>query len=244
MESATTSASLKLAGVSLTVGQRRLLDRVELSIDPGALRVLFGGNGAGKTTLLRLIAGLEAPDTGEIQIGNRTVSRGGAVLVPPHARGTALVFQEGALWAHLSVERHLRFGLERRISEAAERDHRVAEALGFFGLEADRNRYPGQLSGGEQQRLNLARALVQPASLFLLDEPTVHLDLASQRPLTRALAETLRARGATVLWVTHSLAEIELLGAPVSVLSGGRIAADLPAEEIEPWLRAQEQLPA
>ncbi len=243
MDSAAAGASLKLAGVSLTRGRRRVLDRIDLTVDAGELRVLFGGNGAGKTSLLRLIAGLETPDRGEIRISDRTVSHAGAVLVPPHARGIAVAFQEDALWPHLSVKRHLRFGLDRRVSDPAERERRVGDALAFFALEAERRRYPGELSGGEQQRLNLARALVQPAALFLLDEPAAHLDLASQRPLTRALADTLRERGATVLWVTHSLEEIDLLGARVSILSNGRIAAEVEAEEIEDWLDAQEGLP-
>lgn len=230
------NAVLEIADLALTRNGRPLLAGIDLELAAGELRLLVGESGAGKTTLLRLIAGFEIPDAGRIAIGGRQVSAAGAILAPPHERGLGMSFQDGALWPHLSVEQHLRFGLDRRIAKRSEQDARIEELLELAGLSDRRRERPGHLSGGERQLLGLARSLVQEPKLLLLDEPLAHVDLRAQRRVASTLLRHLEAHSITALWVTHRPEEVALVGARVAVLSSGRVERELAASEFDTWL--------
>lgn len=219
---------LEVLQVSLRRGGRGILRDVNLRLERGETRILAGASGAGKTTLLRIIAGLEAPDSGVVSLEGRALSEAGRILVPAHQRGVSMSFQDGALWPHLSAERHLRFGLDRRLPHRDERDALVEELLEFAGLTARRHERPGRLSGGERQRLGLARALAQQAPILLLDEPLAHVDLRAQRKLAGRLAVRLQSQGVTALWVTHHVQELSFLEATVSLLEEGTLRPPQP----------------
>jgi len=228
---------LKITDVAVTRNGRRLLDGVDLHLELGEVGLLVGASGTGKTTLLRLVAGLDVPDRGRIAIAGRIVSTAGEALIPPHQRGVSMSFQDGALWPHLSVERHLRFGGCGRMAKRSGQDAFVNELLDLAGLSARRHERPGHLSGGERQLLGLARALAQEPRLLLLDEPLAHVDLRAQRRVAATLLRHLRECSITALWVTHRPEEVSFVGGTVSVLSDGRIERQLSAAEFEAWLR-------
>ncbi|MBY0528145.1 MAG: ABC transporter ATP-binding protein [Gemmataceae bacterium] len=204
---------------------------VTLHVADGELMVLVGPSGCGKTTTLRLIAGLERPSGGSLQIGQRDVTR-----VPPYQRDVAMVFQRHALYPHLSVRQNLRFGLQltRPLLEwfrsSALDEARVHEAARLLDLENVLNRRPGELSGGQQQRVALGRALVRQPSVFLLDEPLSHLDAELRTEVRRELHLLQRRLRATMIYVTHDSVEAMTLADRVAVLDGGRLQqADVPA---------------
>jgi ABC-type Fe3+/spermidine/putrescine transport system ATPase subunit len=168
---------LRLRAVTKRFSGRAVVDFVSLAVDAGEIVALLGASGSGKTTLLRLIAGLETPDGGEIRIDGERVAEAGRNLLPPHRRGVGFVFQDLALWPHLTVEGNLNFVLASARTPKRERKERIAETLRMARVEDFARRYPAQLSGGEQQRAALARAVVGKPRLLLLDEPMAHLDL-------------------------------------------------------------------
>ncbi|MDQ2872208.1 MAG: ABC transporter ATP-binding protein [Candidatus Eremiobacteraeota bacterium] len=199
-------------------GQHIALDGVSFSIPQGRTLVVLGPSGAGKSTLLRLLAGLERPDAGTVRFGDRDVAD-----VPPERRGVALVFQDDALFPHLSVYDNLAFGLRvRKAAESSirERVTEIARALAIEGHLRDR---PGRLSGGERQRASIARAILSEPYMLALDEPLAHLDPAL-RERVRSQFKAYRAhfRG-PALYVTHDHAEAFALADELAVLMDGRI---------------------
>jgi iron(III) transport system ATP-binding protein len=194
------------------------VDHLTLAITPGEVFALIGPSGSGKSSTLRLIAGFERPDSGSISIDGRLVA-GPHEFVAPEHRGVGMVFQDYALFPHLSVDKNVRFGL--RGTPRTAQDARVAELLRLVELESLQARYPHQLSGGEQQRVALARALAPRPGLLLLDEPLSNLD-ADLRARTRLeLARMLRAAGTTTIMVTHDQQEAFEIGDRVGVLMNG-----------------------
>ena len=182
----------------------------------GELLVVLGPSGCGKSTVLRLIAGLEAPSSGQIRIGERDVTE-----LAPGSRNVSMVFQSYALFPHLTAAENIGFGLVVRDVRRAEVRERVARAAELAGCEQLLERRPSQLSGGERQRIALARALVREPDVFLLDEPLSNLD-AELRTRTRAELKQLHARvGATMLYVTHDQIEALTLGQRIAVLRDG-----------------------
>ena len=170
------TAAVGISGVSKRLGSHPALTAVSLVVPPGGAVVILGPSGCGKTTLLRLIAGLEVPDAGTITIHGTLVSAPGRTLVPPNVRGIGFVFQDLALWPHLTVAEHLGFVLgSMRVPRAQRRPH-IQQALDMVRIGTLRDRHPHQLSGGEQQRVALARALVSHPRVLLLDEPLSSLD--------------------------------------------------------------------
>jgi iron(III) transport system ATP-binding protein len=193
---------------------------LSMTVAPGEILALLGPSGCGKTTTLRLIAGFESPDAGLVEIRSQCVA-GRDVFIPPEARGVGIVFQDYALFPHLSVGGNVGFGLAGH--ERAARERRVAEVLELVGLGTLARRYPHELSGGQQQRVALARALAPAPALLLLDEPFSNLD-ADLRALMRAeIAKILRTTGTTALFVTHDQQEAFTLADRVGVLHAGRL---------------------
>lgn len=179
---------------------RAVLDAVDLDLWPGTVTMLTGRSGSGKTTLLRLIAGLDAADAGEIRIVGRLAS-GPAPLIPPHRRGVGMVFQQPALWPHMTVADHLQFALgDRPTPAAAARAQEVMALVGIAGLSGKR---PAELSGGEAARAALARAIAPAPTCLLMDEPLAHLDSALRHEIAALLGRVTATTRAATLIVTH-----------------------------------------
>jgi ABC-type sugar transport system ATPase subunit len=200
----------------------RALNAVDLDVAPGELTVLVGPSGSGKTTLLRLIAGLDQPTAGTIRFGGKDVAG-----VPPHQRNVALVFQNLALYSHLNVAQNLAFGLNNQKNEGG----KVAEVARMLGIEHLLHRLPADLSGGEQQRVALGRAIVRQPDVLLLDEPLASLDAPVRRSLRRELKRIQRDLGAPTIYVTHDPHEALTLGDRIAVIDRGRLEQlGLPAD--------------
>ncbi len=193
---------------------------VTLSLKAGDIGVLIGPSGCGKTTLLRAVAGLEPVTGGEIRLTKSVVSSA-TLSVPPELRRIGMVFQEYALFPHLSVGRNVAFGIHQL--PRAEQAARVAEVLKLVGLEGNEHRYPHELSGGQQQRVALARALAPRPQLMLLDEPFSNLDVDLRERLAHEVRGILKAAGATALFVTHDQFEAFAIGDVIGVMNGGHL---------------------
>jgi iron(III) transport system ATP-binding protein len=201
---------------------RPAVDGVTLSLGRGQIGVLIGPSGCGKTSLLRAIAGLERLQAGRIAIEGKPLADAGAQLhVAPEARRIGMVFQDYALFPHLSIADNVAFGL--RQLDRAERERRIAEVLDLVGLAHAAKRAPHQLSGGQQQRVALARALAPSPRLLLLDEPFSSLDVDLREHLSQELRAILQAAGTTALFVTHDQAEAFAIGDVVGVMHQGRL---------------------
>jgi len=203
------------------------VDQVSLDVLDGELFTLLGPSGCGKTTLLRLIAGFHRPDAGCIRFDERDVTD-----LPPYARNIGMVFQNYALWPHMTVFQNVAYGLRLRRVRGAELEARVAEGLRKVNLSGLGARYPGQLSGGQQQRVALARALVLSPDILLLDEPLSNLD-AKIRVQVRAEIRTLQQElGITTVYVTHDQEEALSLSDRVAVMREGRVLQLGPPREL------------
>ncbi|MCO5356033.1 ABC transporter ATP-binding protein [Acidovorax kalamii] len=193
---------------------------VTLSLKAGDIGVLIGPSGCGKTTLLRAVAGLEPVTGGEIRLTKSVVSSA-TLSVPPELRRIGMVFQDYALFPHLSVGRNVAFGIHQL--PRAEQAARVAEVLKLVGLEGSEHRYPHELSGGQQQRVALARALAPRPQLMLLDEPFSNLDVDLRERLAHEVRGILKAAGATALFVTHDQFEAFAIGDVIGVMHEGHL---------------------
>jgi iron(III) transport system ATP-binding protein len=237
------TAALGLDGVTLTYRDQRALDRVDLGVAAGEIVALLGPSASGKTSLLRAVLGFAVPEKGTVSVGPDVVSRAGRSWVAPEDRNLGVVFQDLALWPHLTVEGHLSFGLEARGIDRAQAKDRIAAILRRLGLVGSTLRYPGQLSGGQRQRVAIARALVLEPRAVLLDEPLANVDVELKRDLLALLAELFRGKSTTVLHVTHDLREAAVLADRVAVMEAGRIVqqgtiADLGRAPATPFVSA------
>ncbi|HYU15854.1 MAG TPA: ABC transporter ATP-binding protein [Candidatus Acidoferrum sp.] len=218
------TAPIEIADLACRLGGREVLAGITLRLEPGETLALLGPSGAGKSTLLRAILGLLAPSAGEVHIGGRLASAAGRVIVPPEERRLGMVFQDLALWPHLTVAGNLRFVLRARRLERADEARAIAEALESVGLAGLAERYPAALSGGERQRVAVARALVARPRAVLLDEPLANLDVALRAELVALFRTVLRDAGVPAVHVTHDPAEALALAHRVAVVEAGRIA--------------------
>jgi len=215
------AASIVAEGLTRRYGRKTAVDEAGLTLSAGEITCLLGPSGCGKSTLLRLIAGLETPDAGTVRTPDRILSGPGAAFVPPEQRDIGLVFQDYALFPHLTVARNVAFGLADL--PAAEREARVKAQLQRVRMHEHADAWPQALSGGEQQRVALARALAREPAVVLLDEPFSGLDGRLKAEVRAAALAALRASGAAVLVVTHDAEEAMMMGDRLALMRHGRI---------------------
>ncbi|WP_174875789.1 ABC transporter ATP-binding protein [Vogesella oryzae] len=211
---------LELVSVSQCYGDKKIIDQLSLALEAGEIGCLLGSSGCGKTTVLRCIAGFEPLLDGEIRLDGRGIASA-AANVPAHQREIGMVFQDYALFPHLSVVENVGFGLGG-LSRSA-RARRVAAMLEVVGLAAYGKAYPHELSGGQQQRVALARALAPQPRLLLLDEPFSNLDVDLRERLSREVREILKSQGTTAILVTHDQHEAFAMADKVGVMAQGRL---------------------
>ncbi|MFT4891849.1 MAG: iron(III) transport system ATP-binding protein [Halobacteriales archaeon] len=220
---------LELDRVSKRFGSESAVEDLSLSVREGEILTLLGPSGCGKTTTLRLVAGLERPDDGEVRLDGESVAGQGRYTAP-ETRDVGVVFQEFALFPHLTAEENVAFGLEDW--PAAERKARVDELFDLVGLEAQRGAYPDELSGGQQQRVALARSLAPKPSILLLDEPFSNLDVDLRVEMREEVRRILKDAGVTAISVTHDQEEALSLSDRVAVMHEGAIEQVGPPERV------------
>ena len=223
------SADLSLDDVRVVydgaAGPVTVLEHFTLALPAGAIGCLLGPSGCGKTTALRAIAGFEPVRAGTIRLGEVLLSAP-HVHLPPERRRVGMMFQEYALFPHLTAAQNVAFGLRRR--GAAQRSARVADMLALVGLDESGARFPHELSGGQQQRVALARALAPAPALLLLDEPFSNLDASARERLSGEVRTILKSAGQTAVLVTHHEAEAQAMADRVGVMRNGRLASWAP----------------
>jgi iron(III) transport system ATP-binding protein len=215
------SVVLGLDHIRKSFGLRLLLDDLTLGICAGQATALVGRSGVGKTTVLRIVAGLEAPDAGDVWIQGQLVTRAREIRVPPHKRGIGFVFQDLALWPHMTVAKSLDFVLRSAnpLIGRIERRRSVEDMLRMAQIQSLGDRYPHELSGGEQQRAAFARALVHRPPLLLLDEPFSSLDADLREEMRTTLGELRAKLGFTMVFVTHDRQEATAIADQTVVLT-------------------------
>src|SRR3954449_12598227 len=213
-----TAASVRLKELTKLFGETRAVDRVSLTIEPGGMVALLGPSGCGKTTTLRMIAGLVEPNAGDIILDGKPITH-----VPVHRRNIGMLFQNYALFPHMTVAENIAFGLETRGIKRAAAAERVARALQLVQLPEYGSRMPGQLSGGQQQRGGLARALVVEPALLLLDEPLGALDKALRQSMQVELRALQQRLGVTTVMVTHDQDEALTMADRIGIMRDGRV---------------------
>jgi len=224
-------AALECHQLTVSYASRRVLSGLDLRVGPAEAVALLGPSGCGKTTLLNTVAGFVAPHAGTIRIGARLVADGRR-SAPPEDRAIGVVFQNYALWPHLTALDNVAYPMRRdgaAPTDARRRAHALLERMGVGQLAGAR---PAQLSGGEQQRVGVARALARRAALYLFDEPTAHLDTALRGVLQEELAAQRAALGAAVVYATHDVSEAFVLADRVALMRSGGVVQVGPAREI------------
>ena len=221
------TAHVRVSHVTKRFGGVTAVDDVSFEVPKGSFATLLGPSGCGKTTTLRMIAGFYDPDLGDIEIGGRRVNE-----LPVHRRGTAMVFQDYALFPHMTVSDNVAYGLRVAHASRADRERRVTETLAFVGLTGLGDRWPSQLSGGQQQRVAVARALVIEPQVLLLDEPLSNLDAKLREQLRVEMRILQRRLGMTFVYVTHDQEEALSLSDWVAVMNAGKVEQAGPPWEI------------
>ncbi|MFA5362316.1 MAG: ABC transporter ATP-binding protein [Candidatus Omnitrophota bacterium] len=218
---------IELKSVNKSFGGREILRNVSFRVEKGKKMVLLGPSGCGKTTILRLIAGFEKPDTGAIFL-NGTDADGRA----PRKRNIGLVFQDLALWPHMSIKDNISFCLKDSAYTLKKKGEKICELLDLVGMTKHIGCYPAQLSGGEQQRAALARALASKPEILLLDEPLSDLDLMLREELQGVIIDLQKKLNITVLLVTHNQDEAFIMADSITVIKEGKVEQSAPADEI------------
>ena len=217
---------IELTDIGRSFGQVHALAGVTMRIGPAARLAVLGASGSGKTTLLRLIAGLEIPDSGEIRMDGRVVSRAGWAL-EPHLRDIGFVFQKPCLWPHMTVAQNVDFAIAG--VPKTERRARLDSVLETTGLADLGGRYPSELSGGQERRVALARAIVRQPRNLLMDEPLTSLDSEAKGEMLELVSRTVKLHGCTLVYVTHDKAEADALADETVLLRDGRLVPLQPA---------------
>ncbi|MCX7786799.1 MAG: ABC transporter ATP-binding protein [Spirochaetes bacterium] len=220
-------SELRMENLVARYGKVTALDRLNLTIKDGELVTLLGPSGCGKTTTLRSVSGFLKPDEGNIYIGHRNITD-----IPPEKRGIGLVFQNYALWPHMTVFQNLAFGLELRKVPLEEIRKKVRSVLSIVKLEGYEDRYPRQLSGGQQQRVALARAIILEPDILLLDEPLSNLDALLREQMRFEIAQIHKRLGITTLYVTHDQTEAMVISDRIVIMKDGKVMQDGRPEEI------------
>ncbi len=220
-----------LKNISKSYDGRTALKDVNLSIKRGERVVIFGPSGCGKSTLLRIIAGLLPPDYGEVWIGGNIASKNGKAIIEPRRRNVGMVFQELALWPHMSVREHLKFVLKARRVPRSEMEERIRKMLNMMNLNEYADARPPQLSGGQQQRLALARALIVNPAILLLDEPLSSLDIRMSLKLRREILSLHERLRFSMIYVTHSRDEALQMGSRIVLMKEGTVEKIIDREE-------------
>lgn len=216
-----------LQNISKSFGETPVLNSLSIEIEDGEFFFLLGPSGCGKSTLLRIIAGLESPDCGDVLFAGKSV-----LTIPPHLRNIGMVFQQYALWPHMTVADNVGYGLRVRKTDSTVREERITNALRMVQMESLGNRYPSELSGGQQQRVALARALAFEPDMLLLDEPLSNLDAKLRVEVREEIREVRRKFKRTMIYVTHDQEDALRLADRVAVINGGRICQIGTPEEL------------
>ncbi len=220
------SGALKFSDVCKIYDGQRVLSDISIEILGGERVVIFGPSGCGKSTMLRLAAGFEAPDCGEISIEGRVVSRKKEIVVPPEFRDVGMVFQDLALWPHMSVKGNIEFGLKVKGIAKEIRELKIEAILKEVDLAGFEKKMPSQLSGGQQQRVALARSLVLEPQILLMDEPLSSLDEELNLKLRELILRLHGKLGFTLVYVTHNRSEAEAIGTRVVKMKAGTVVGD------------------
>ncbi len=216
------STPIRIKNLTKKFGKVIAVNKINLTVDSGTFLTLLGPSGCGKTTLLRCVAGLEEPDEGEIYIGDKLVfSREKGVSLPPGKRELGLVFQNYALWPHMKVDKNITFALEIQKMSKEDMKQRVKEALAEVKMEGYEDRYPREMSGGQQQRIALARMLAYRPKVFLMDEPLSNLDARLRMDMRAELKRLHFSSGATTIYVTHDQIEALTMSTFIAVMKEG-----------------------
>ena len=215
---------IRLDGIVKSYAKVVVVQNLDLTVQPGEFLTILGPSGCGKTTTLRMIAGLEDPDQGDIQLGDRVVfSRRDGVVIPPEARRLGLIFQSYALWPHMTVAKNITLALKEQKISKTEIAQRLENALELVQLTGYAERYPSELSGGQQQRVAVARLIALRPSILLMDEPLSNLDAKLRTEMRASLKRLHRDLDATTVYVTHDQIEALTLSDRVIIMNEGRI---------------------
>lgn len=231
--------AVEFQAVTKEHGERGGVKELSFQVPKGGRLAIIGPSGCGKTTLLRLLAGLIAPDRGRISLCGSLASEAGRVVTPPEARRVGMVFQDLALWPHMTVRANVAFGLEAQGLAATEVSRRIEEALRMAGAEALAPARPNALSGGEQQRVALARALALRPDILLMDEPLSSLDERLARRLRKEILQLQAAAGFALIYVTHNMDEARVMAERVLALGQGRAVWQGPSKDLDGYLQSE-----
>ncbi len=212
---------IKLENISYSYSEENVLEELSLDIKKNKTTYLLGDSGSGKTTILRLIAGLEIPNGGKIFIDDKVVSDDNSIIVPPEKRKTGYIFQDLALWPHFTVFKNISFGLENRKKPDIKKT--VFDMLDFFGIRNFAKKFPHQLSGGQQQMVAIARALVLEPEILLMDEPLANLDTKTKTKILHYLTLLKNKYNLTIVYVTHDYKEAIKNADDIALLVNGKI---------------------
>lgn len=218
------SADITVSGLSFHIAQQSILHAIDLHVPAGSVLALLGPSGCGKSTLLKLLAGLLQPMDGSIAFGGVRVADA-RFSSPPEQRDLGMVFQDYALWPHMTVRENVAFPLKMRGLNGARRKEKTDVALARVGLQMLADRYPSALSGGQQQRVALARAVVAEPRILLFDEPLSNLDRDLRESLSKEMAVLLRQLGTTAVYVTHDREEAKTMADAIATLSSGQLVS-------------------
>ncbi|MBN1882286.1 MAG: ABC transporter ATP-binding protein [Deltaproteobacteria bacterium] len=218
---------LSLQNISRRFGEIVALDDISLNLERERITAVLGPSGCGKSTLLRIAAGLEVPDTGSVFLDDRDITH-----LPPRERNVAMVFQDFALYPHMTVEKNLTFGLTVRGTPRREAKKKAYEAAELLGITDLLGRKPGKLSGGQQQRVALGRAIVKDPAIFLMDEPLSNIDAQLRGRMRTEIASLMRDVKGTLLYVTHDQVEAMTIADTLAVIENGRLLMAAPPREV------------